>query len=260
MMNMRKYGNPPFKVVLIHGGPGAPREMASVARELAKTHGVLEPLQTGLTIDEEIEELSQALAENAVLPSILVGYSWGAWLSFMLAARHPALVSKLILVGSPPFTQEYAFDTDRMRFERLSFEERDEVQTLKAELDNPAYKGDKNALMARVGKLFSRADSFDPLPHTSETECRWDIFSTVWPQAAALRRSGALLALAKDIQCPVVAIHGDYDPHPTDGVRIPLSRVLKDFEFILLEKCGHAPWFERQARDTFYEVLRKEIG
>ena len=260
MMNLRKHGNSPFEVAVIHGGPGAPGEMAPVAREMAKTRGVLEPFQTAQTIDGEVEELRQALVEDAAFPAILVGYSWGAWLSFILAARYPLLVSKLILISSGPFTQEYAFNTDRVRFERLNSSERQEVQALKAELDNPDYPGDKNALMVRVGKLFSRVDSFDPLPHTSEAECRWDVFSSVWPQAMALRRSGALLVLGKDIKCPVVAIHGDYDPHPADGVKLPLSSVLKDFSFILLEKCGHVPWFERQAGERFYAILRKEIG
>jgi pimeloyl-ACP methyl ester carboxylesterase len=200
------------------------------------------------------------LRQNAVLPVILIGYSWGAWLSFILAARFPSMISKLILVSSGPFTQNYAFDTDHIRFERLDSNDREEAQALKAELDNPAFAGDKNALMARVGELFGHADYFDPLPHTSEADCRWDIFSVVWPEAAALRSSGALIALAKDIRCPVVAIHGDYDPHPSDGVRIPLSGVLKDFQYILLENCGHVPWFERRAKDAFYSILRKEIG
>ena len=78
MMNLRKYGNPQFKIALIHGGPGAHGEMAPVARELAKTRGVLEPLQTALTIEGEVEELRQVFVENAALPAILVGYSWGA--------------------------------------------------------------------------------------------------------------------------------------------------------------------------------------
>ena len=259
MMNLRKYGNSPFGVAVIHGGPGALGEMAPVVREMAKTRGVLEPFQTALTIDGEVEELRQALVEDAAFPAILVGYSWGAWLSFILAARYPLLVSKLILISSGPFTQEYAFDTDRVRFERMNSSERQEVQALRAELDNPDYPSDKNALMVRIGQLFSRVDSFDFLQHASEAECRWDIFSSVWPQAAALRRSGALLVLGKDIKCPVVSIHGDYDPHPADGVRLPLSSVLKDLSFILLEKCGHVPWFERQARDNFYETLGKEL-
>jgi len=46
MKNLRIYGNPPFKVAVLHGGPGATRQMAPVARELSLKRGVLEPLQT----------------------------------------------------------------------------------------------------------------------------------------------------------------------------------------------------------------------
>jgi pimeloyl-ACP methyl ester carboxylesterase len=58
----------------------------------------------------------------------------------------------------------------------------------------------------------------------------------------------------------VVAIHGDYDPHPAEGVREPLSRVLSDFRFVTLEKCGHLPWIERHAKEPFYDLLRREIA
>ncbi|MCX6689200.1 MAG: alpha/beta hydrolase [Methanoregula sp.] len=74
-----------------------------------------------------------------------------------------------------------------------------------------------------------------------------------------LRKSGDLLAYGRQITCPVVAIHGDYDPHPEDGIRIPLSRVVRDFRFILLDNCGHTPWIERRARERFYEVLIDEV-
>lgn len=43
MKNLRKYANEPFKIAVIHGGPGAPGEMAPVARELSSVRGVLEP-------------------------------------------------------------------------------------------------------------------------------------------------------------------------------------------------------------------------
>jgi pimeloyl-ACP methyl ester carboxylesterase len=91
-------------------------------------------------------------------------------------------------------------------------------------------------------------------------EYRYDIYENVWKQAQELRTSGGLVALGKHIHCPVVAIHGDYDPHPADGVKIPLSRVIKNFRFILLENCGHRPWLERSARDRFYEILNEELG
>lgn len=74
-----------------------------------------------------------------------------------------------------------------------------------------------------------------------------------------MRRSGTLLELAQRIQCPVVAIHGDYDPHPAEGVRKPLLSVLKDFRFVLLKQCGHKPWIERRATEAFYQVLEEEL-
>ena len=85
------------------------------------------------------------------------------------------------------------------------------------------------------------------------------IFQNVWKQAEQLRKSGELLELAKDIQCPVLAIHGDYDPHPAEGLQKPLSVLLKDFRFILLPKCGHKPWIERNAKEKFFVILEKEI-
>ena len=33
MKNLKVYGNAPFNVAVIHGGPGAPGEMAPVARD-----------------------------------------------------------------------------------------------------------------------------------------------------------------------------------------------------------------------------------
>jgi pimeloyl-ACP methyl ester carboxylesterase len=90
--------------------------------------------------------------------------------------------------------------------------------------------------------------------------CSPDIYQQIWGQAGKMRSSGELLQLGKRIKCPVVAIHGDYDPHPAVGVQEPLSRVLKNFRFILLENCGHHPWLERQAKQNFYDTLRTEIS
>jgi pimeloyl-ACP methyl ester carboxylesterase len=106
-----------------------------------------------------------------------------------------------------------------------------------------------------------KADAFHPLPYDSEVlPCSPNIYQQVWGEAVKLRSSGELLKLGASIQCPVVAIHGDYDPHPAAGVREPLSRVLKNFRFVLLDNCGHHPWLERQAKQNFYDTLRKEIG
>jgi pimeloyl-ACP methyl ester carboxylesterase len=260
MVNLRKYGNKPFPVAVIHGGPGAPGEMAPVARELSSVTGVLEPLQTAITIEGQVREFKAVLEKHAALPITLIGFSWGALLSFIFATRYPSFVRKLILIGSAPYEEKYAANITQTRLSRLSAEERKQALSLMETLNDPSF-ADKNTTMARLGNLLSQADSYDPLPHDDEIlECQYDVFQGVWEQAAHLRSSGKLLEFGKSIKCPVVAIHGDYDPHPAAGVVEPLSRILKDFRFILLEKCGHRPWLERSARDRFYNILKQELA
>ena len=255
--NPRKYGNQPYSVVLVHGGPGAPGEMASVARELSKRFGVLEPLQTKNSVSGQVEELKQQIIKNATTPVVLVGWSWGAWLSFIVAAENPVLVKKLILISSGPFEAEYAKSIMPTRLDRLTREEGEKVK----ELIDTFQKGIiDNKLFQEFGELMRKADSFDPIQERGgATESQPDIYESVWKEAEELRRSGKLLEHGKSIDSPVVVIHGDYDPHPFEGIKEPLSRTIKDCKFILLENCGHHPWLEKQAKDKFYEILTKEL-
>ena len=261
VVKLRRYGRSPYSVAVIHGGPGAPGEMAPVARRLAAGRGVLEPWQTEDTLGGQVEELKSVLEKHAEAPAILVGYSYGAMLGFILAARHPRLVKKLVMVGSGVFEDAYARDIMQTRRDRLSAEANAELDSLLSALDNPDSPQDKDEAFARVGALLATADEFDPLPHPDEViACQHRIHDAVWPEVTALRSSGALLAYGRDIRCPVVAIHGDYDPHPAAGVREPLARVLPNFRFILLKDCGHTPWIERRARDEFFRVLETELA
>jgi pimeloyl-ACP methyl ester carboxylesterase len=236
--------------------------MAPVARELASVRGVLEPLQEAASLEGQVEELKTALVRNGDLPVVLIGFSWGAWLGYVLAARSPDTVKKLILVGSGPFEEKYASGIHEVRMGRLNAEERAEVLSLQTILENPAGEG-KDGALARLGSLFSKSDAHDPIPQEPgefETpDCRFEIFDGAWKDGAELRRSGRLIELGRRIQCPVVAIHGDADPHPAEGVERPLSSVLEDFRFVLLRNCGHKPWIERQASDEFYGILNNEL-
>jgi pimeloyl-ACP methyl ester carboxylesterase len=259
MKTVRKWGHGPYSLAVIHGGPGAPGEMAPVARELSMVKGVLEPLQTATTLDLQVQELRSVLTEDAQVPVTLIGFSWGAFLSWMTAARYPSLVSKLILVSSAPFEESYAGGITSTRLSRMSPAERTEVMALTGKMDDPA-EPDKDKVLGRLGVLLSHADAYDPVPSVDEAfHCQYDVFRGVWDEAAELRRNGVLIQMAHAIRCPVVAIHGDYDPHPAQGVDGPLSREGPDFRFILLPKCGHRPWIERNASDAFYEALVREI-
>ncbi len=258
--NLRKYGVAPFRVGVVHGGPGAAGEMAPLARQLACQQSILEPIQTADSLDGQVEELQALLLAHGKPPLVLIGYSWGAWLSFIVAAHYPDLVKKLILVSSGPFEEKYAINIAATRLARLHEKDRGELQSLMKTLNHPLAKT-RNQAFGRIGNLIFKADSFDPLENDrKEIGSNFAIFQKVWPQGAELRKSGKLLELGRNIQAPVTAIHGDYDPHPAAGVQKPLATVLHDFRFFLLKNCGHSPWTERQAKEEFYLLLARELG
>ncbi len=230
--------------------------MAPVAQYLSDFCGVLEPIQTEHSIEGQINELKTILVNNANPPVYLIGFSWGAWLCYIFSAIFPTLVKKLILVSSGPFLQKYTATIQATRLNRLNKKERTEAQIFMEQLKDPQIE-DKNTILAKFGSLFSKADTYDPIKiDHNHVECRADIFQSVWKEATTLRQSGKLLNYGKLIKCPVIAIHGDYDPHPYEGVQDPLSFTLKKFQFYLLKNCGHMPWIEKNAREEFYEILK----
>lgn len=230
--------------------------MAPVARVLSEYDGILEPLQTRDTVGGQIEELHDLLIKNGTPPLTLIGHSWGAWLAALTAARYPGIVEKLILVGSGPFEAGDAAGIMDTRMARLSPPNaalvRELLRRMESRDDQPGPEE-----MTRLGSLMERTDEYDPIFEEDPKPLPFDnhVYERVWPEAAALRQSGKLLERMEAIRCPVIVIHGDYDPHPHDGVTKPLERLLPDFRMILLPRCGHTPWRERQARNAFFHTL-----
>jgi pimeloyl-ACP methyl ester carboxylesterase len=173
---------------------------------------------------------------------VLVGFSWGAWLGFLFAAGYLEMVKKLVFISAGAFESQYNKNLMRIRLNRLDHQDRTEAESLMALIRSG--RGD-NATLGRFGKLMTIVDSFDADPHESEPVVPdMQIYQSIEPEASGLRETGELIRCADRIKCPVVAIHGDYDPHPPEGVEKPLSERLHDFKMIHFEKCGHAPWIE----------------
>ncbi|WP_342306377.1 alpha/beta hydrolase [Methanolobus sp. ZRKC5] len=259
--NPRKHGTAPYTIAVVHGGPGAPGTVTELAIELSSRSmtGVLEPLQTSMSIEGQIRELRKMLKKNGKLPVSLIGHSWGAWLAFMFAAHYPSYVKKLILVASGPFEERYASTVMQTRLERMSESEIEEYLHLSSSMSDPSV-ANKNHVFAKFGKLISAADSFDLVPYEgANAGFMHDVNRSIWNEASYLRRSGKLLDMGEHIKCPVVAIHGNHDPHPFEGVKAPLSKRLKHFRFTMLENCGHYPWQEKHASEKFYQVIQKEL-
>jgi pimeloyl-ACP methyl ester carboxylesterase len=262
MTNVRFYGGAPYHAAVLHGGPGALGGVAAIARELGKDYGVMEPLQTKNSIAGLLIELDEVLSANCDKPITLIGHSWGAWLAWLYVARSPDKVNRLILVGSGPFESRYVGQIGKQRLSRLTETEQAEFTLLLEGLDS-GRAGNKDELLSRLGALVAKTDNYCPVELETDPIDRLPVdgamYNAVWNEAARLRKNGGLLEAAAQIICPVVVIHGDSDPHPLDGVRLPLEKRVKDLTVYLLEKCGHSPWKEKYARERFYEILREEI-
>lgn len=246
-MDYRMYGNSPFNVIVLHGGPGAPGCCAAICRGIADEYGVLEHLQKGNSAEELIEEIRSMIKQFELDKVVLIGHSYGAWLAFMFAASHPQYVSKLIMVSSGPFEAKY--------FPRL-IEARSKKEYPPQQIDD-----------MKAANLYSPKMEYKPDHYCLFPNIQLDMIAfneaqhiALMNEAQDLRASGELLAYANQIRCPVVAIHGKYDPHPYDGVKVPLENKLSDFNMIVIDKCGHDPWKEYYAKEAFFDILKSEVS
>jgi pimeloyl-ACP methyl ester carboxylesterase len=243
---------------MLHGGPGAPGSMKEPAAVLSMQSGILEPLLTYPSVKGQLEGLYEMIMKHCLLPVKLAGHSWGAWLAYIFAANYPDITEKLILIGAGSFDPQYNANLMSMRSDRMTEKENDEAAILSA-LVNQGRASDSD--FRRFGELMSRADSYDcDVPEKGGLKFYPEVYQAVWKEAEKMRKKGELLALGEKISCSVVAIHGMEDPHPAEGVEKPLRKLLRDFRFIGLEKCGHYPWRERHARAAFYEIMERELG
>ncbi|MDY0385873.1 MAG: hypothetical protein RBT65_01825 [Methanolobus sp.] len=78
-------------------------------------------------------------------------------------------------------------------------------------------------------------------------------------EASYLRRCGKMLDMGEHIKSPVLAIHGNHNPHPFQGLKAPLSKLVKDFRFTLLNNCGQYPLQEKHASEELYQVIENEL-
>lgn len=249
---VRLYGKAPYKIVLVHGGPGAIGSLKGLAQEINERLqvGVVEALQSKYSIEELIEELYSQIQDNCNGKLSLLGHSWGAWLAVFFAEKYPELIERLILIGSGPLVDKYVPEISARRFQNLSEEDGVIFQRV---IDNQATDAD----MEKIPKILDKSDNYclvDRGKHRAD-KVDSEMYNKVWNEAARLRTNGELLTAFQKIKGKIYLIQGDSDPHPAKGVTMPLLENGIPCEAYILAKCGHNPFMEKYARDEFYDIL-----
>lgn len=254
---VRLYGIEPYKIVLVHGGPGAIGALKGFAKELSilTDKGVVEAIQSKYSIAELIEELYYQIRENCVEKVTLIGHSWGAWLVALFAEKYPEFVKDIILVGCAPLEDKYVSEIGLRRVSNLSGED---LALYKRLINNQITDED----MKKIPAMFGKSDNYSLEDEESHRADKTDseMHNLIWSEATKLRTDGKLLEVFQKIDSKIYLIQGAYDPHPVDGVRIPLQEYRGSCEVYVLEKCGHSPFMEKYAKNEFYSVLSEIIS
>lgn len=120
--------NDEIPIVLLHGLSATGDTWRLVAQDLCHTHlvvafdarghGESAKPTTGYDLTTIAEDVVQGMAALGLGQVALVGHGWGARVALVLAARHPALISHLILVDCPHVEPRHWPGMTRDRFIR----------------------------------------------------------------------------------------------------------------------------------------------
>ncbi len=121
-------GSDEIPLVLLHGLGATADTWRLVAQDLChkhlvvafdqRGHGASEKPATGYDLTTIAEDAIQGMAALGLGQVALVGHGWGARVALVMAARHPALVSHLILVDCPHVEPRHWPGMTRDRFIR----------------------------------------------------------------------------------------------------------------------------------------------
>jgi pimeloyl-ACP methyl ester carboxylesterase len=260
-IQVRTYGATGREILVLHGGPGAPGSASGLAKLLAEDFRVLEPLQrrsgtVKLTVDRHVEDL----AEVAPLGAVLVGHSFGGMLALSYAAKYPDRVSRILLIGVGTYSESSRGELHNTLVTRLGDSGLKEVRRLQQELTNAKEPMIRDRIFRNLGGAFSIIESYelidpndaglDPLPADAIGH------DETWQDVIRLQNEGIEPARFASITCPVMLLHGDTDPHPGESTRNQLREQIPHLEYLELERCGHEPWREKFAKETFLATLR----
>lgn len=245
-MNYKVYGQP--NKIILHGGPGAPGTVSSLAENL---DNCIELYNKARTIEGQIAEINDVVLKFNLKELVLIGHSWGAWLAYMYAAKYKT--SKIALLSCGAFKDKYLQTMKNRRQEKLNKDEQIEVNNF-----FKAFEVHEKIDMTRFGELMSKMDSYSMVEY-EDKPLEFDKLghSMLMAELNILRKNGRLLEMGQLIQADIKVIHGKNDPHPIEGIIEPFDEIGISYDLHLFDQCGHTPWHEQYARKEFYELMKE---
>jgi proline iminopeptidase len=257
---------PRQRLLVLHGGPGADhRYLLPQMLDLTPEFELVfydqrgggrskEVVPTRVTWQTQVHDLSRVVAELALDPLSIVGYSWGGLLALLYAieaakGRVGPPPSRLALIDPAPISSAHgaAFEAEFARRQHGAA-----VQGLRAELAasglkerDPAAHRQRSFELSVAGYFAdpNRARDLTPFRVTGRVQ------QSIWESLGAFDLTHELAA----VRGPAIVVHGREDPIPLANSE-SIAAALKA-KFVPLDDCGHVPYVEQ--REKLFAVLRE---
>ncbi|HEY2345374.1 MAG TPA: alpha/beta fold hydrolase [Xanthomonadaceae bacterium] len=239
-------------VVLVHGFTGSKENWLPLMREMAGDCRLIAPDLPGWGESQrlaaadygasaQVERLAHFLRELPAIvghegpPALLVGHSMGGQIAGLLAARHPELVSRLVLMSA----SGVQFEVNEFGHGVLAG-------------DNPFGVGSRAQLHRYLGMVFMQPPLV-PWPFDEAmVQRRRDDAAFEQRVLDDIGRGPAAFALQQElaaIRAPTLLLWGREDRVIDPSAVAIFESGLRDYRTSLLNACGHMPMMEH-ARET----------
>ena len=206
-----------------------------------------------VTLASDLEDIDRVRKHFRLDAPALLGHSWGAVLALEYARRHPARVSRLILMNPAPASATDAMEARKAYLERLGAD-MDKQQAIMA---SAAYQaGDPEAVAARYRLHFKpslvRPEDYDKMMATMRAgflrQGKDGIVKARAVENQLVRDTWQvagydLLPALRSLRIPTLVIAGDHDFMVKAAGNI--AQAIPGAELVTLTDCGHFAFLER---------------
>jgi len=248
-------------VLLIHGLWSSSRDWIPVASTLTADHRVLIPDRPGygrsgggpLSMAETADRLADTLRTRGSGPAVVVGHSYGGGVAVLLAARHPSLVSGLVLVATVGRTDSrYAWGRQVLAWAPIL-----EVTCAAKLLVFDWLAPRARQVAGSPARRPRRSSSTAPPKELAEASATWQ--PGLWRTAAAdqrslLREIASIEKSLSTLKLPAVVVTGALDGTVPPSVTVKTAAQLEGAELVILPHTGHS--VPRDAPDALVSAVR----
>ncbi len=261
-------------IIIVHGGPGLDQGyLLPQMLELAKDHEVIFYDQRGsgrsleanitpayVSSEQFTQDLDKLRLQLGFKKVVLIGHSWGGFLSMSYTIKYPDNVSSLILVGSAP--------ADYQGQKAFSDEFNKRTQSIKHKIDplfntqtlNELSKQQINGIYRDLFSVyFKNSSNVQKLTLDMSKESAIGGFNVLclMLKTSYFTPDCNLMPTLRKLNVPTLLIHGNQDIIPARTAK-NIQEAIPGSKIVYLNDCGHFPYIEKP--DEFFSSIRSFLS